>query len=821
MPPRPSVPRRLAAVSATTAVMVAFGLLSPADGATPSAPSTAADATASSDIDWTAKWIGRDTPQVWPQAGEQNPAPLLRREFGLDKRVANAKFSIAGLGYYEAWIDGRRVGDQVLDPPPSAFDQTAYSRTFDVTRMLRKGAHAIGVTLGRGYFAAPGMSPDLVGQANAPWRAEPRLLAQLDITFTDGTARRIVSDGSWKIADGPTRDALYLGEQYDARQAHPGWTNASYDDSAWQPAHEQPAPTKKVVPAATPPVKVTDTLAPVQVTTSATGSKVYDFGRVTAGWARITVSGAPGTQVTLTYGEQLKDDGTVYQPGILSPAALTHVDSYTLDGAKSQTWEPSFTRHGYRYIEVSASAPLTAFQVQGRVAHTALDSTGEFTSANPLLNTIHTNQRASLQDNMWGLPTDTPWRDRQGWTADAYLYLDSAALNFDVETFFGEWLRTWRESQKPDGSLPAIAPNPGGLPLYNDPSWGGTLVPTTWTVYQHYGNRDVLRDNYNAMARWMNLMRTTIAGTGGLYRGFSFGDWSSPGSEADNSVNLAPPEGSALTANADLYHEARTLARIADELGRADDAAGFDAMADDLAKAFNTAFFDPATNVYRTAVEAGYRQTSNVVALAYGLVPADRVDAVFANLVQDIVDRGTDLNTGAIGTKLLLPVLTEHGRGDLAYDLATQTDYPSWGNWVRNGATNSWETWANTGRDQSLNHAFLGTVDDWFYQHLAGIQAAAPGYREVHIAPVVPKDLRSASADVNTPRGTVSSSWRNQNGRLTLTVRVPDGTPTEVRVPLADASSTVTADRGATHVRNEDGYAVYRVTSGTHVFRVS
>ncbi|UGQ11553.1 glycoside hydrolase family 78 protein [Yinghuangia sp. ASG 101] len=821
MPSRPSVARRIAAVSAATAVVVAFGLLTPANGAAPSVPSAGFEVTAASDTDWTAKWIGRDTPEVWPEAGQQNPAPLLRREFRLDKRIANARLSIVGLGYYEAWIDGRRVGDQVLDPPPSAYDRTAYSRTFDVTTMLRKGDNAIGVTLGRGNFAAPGMSPDLFGQSTAPWRAEPRLLAQLDVTFTDGTTRRVVSDGSWRIADGPTRDALYLGEHYDARQAKPGWTDVSYDDAAWEFAREQPSPTRKVVPAAMPPVKVTDTLDPVKVTTSAAGTKVYDFGRVTAGWARITVNAAPGTKVTLTYGEQLEDDGTVYQPGLLSPAALTHVDSYTLDGGKSQTWEPGFTRHGFRYIEVSSTAPLTSFRIQGRVAHTALASTGRFTSANPLLNTIHANQRASLQDNMWGLPTDTPWRDRQGWTADAYLYLDSAALNFDVESFYGQWLRTWRESQTPDGSLPVIAPDPGGLPLYNDPSWGGTLIPTAWTVYRHYGNPDVLRDNYDAMARWMNLMRTSIAGTGGLYRGFSFGDWASPGSEADNSVNLAPPEGSALTANADLYHEARVLARIADELGRTDDAAGFDAMADNLAPAFNAAFLDAAHNVYRTEVEAGYRQTSNVVALAYGLVPADRTDAVFANLVKDIVDRGTHLDTGAIGTKLLLPVLTEHGRGDLAYELATQTDYPSWGHWVRSGATTSWETWSNAGLDQSLNHAFLGTVDDWFHQYLAGIRPAAPGYREVLVAPVVPKDLRFASASVKTPRGTVSSSWRHQNGKLTLTVRVPDGTPTEIRVPLPNASDTVTADRGATPVRYEDGCAVYRVTSGTHRFRVS
>ncbi|MFF0085835.1 family 78 glycoside hydrolase catalytic domain [Streptomyces canus] len=821
MPTRQPVSRRQVVQSAGAVLAVTLASVSPANGATPSDPAPTSEASTSPDVDWAAKWIGRDTPEEWPQSGQQNPAPLLRREFRLAKRVASARFSIVGLGYYEAWIDGRRVGDQVLDPPPSAYDQTSYSRTFDVTTMLRKGGNVIGVMLGRGYFASPRMSPDLFGLSQAVWRGEPRLLAQLDVMFTDGTSQRVVSDGHWKITDGPVRDALYLGEHYDARRAKPGWNSVSYDDSGWQPAREQLAPTRQVVPAVMPPVKVTGTLAPVRVTTSEAGTEVYDFGRVTAGWARIAVNGAPGTKVELTYGEQLNDDGTVYQPGAVSPAADTHVDSYTLDGKKLQTWEPGFTRHGYRYIEVSSSALLTSFKIQGRVVHTALSSTGQFDSADPLLNMIHANQRASLLDNMWGIPTDTPWRDRQGWTADGYLYLDSAALNFDVESLYAQWLRTWRESQKPDGSLPVIAPNPGGLPLYNDPSWSGTLIPTVWTHYQHYGDLDVLRDNYEAMSRWMNLMRRETADTNELYQGFSFGDWASPGTEASVDGNLAPPEGSALTANADLYHEARTLARVARELGRRDDAAVFTALADNLAKAFNAAFFDPSANVYRTDVEAGYRQTSNLVPLAYGLVPAGHGDAVFANLVKDLVNRGTHLNTGSIGTKLLLPVLTEHGRGDLAYELATQTSYPSWGNWVESGATTSWETWSNSTRDRSLNHAFLGTVDDWFYQHLAGIRAAAPGYRKLLIAPVVPKGLRFASANVTTPQGTVSSSWRNQHGWLTLTVGVPHGTPAEIRLPLPDASSTVTADSGAKEVRREVGYAVYRVASGAHEFRVS
>jgi alpha-L-rhamnosidase len=757
--------------------------------------------------EWTATWIGRDTPVVHPEHGQQNPAPLLRRYFDLDAQVVGARLSIVGLGYYVAWINGRRVGDQVLDPPPSQYNKTAFSRTFDVTQLLGEGRNAIGVELGRSYFASPqpaglvDTGEVIFGLAKAQWWQEPRLLAQLDITLTDGTIRRIVSDGTWKIAEGPTRDALYYGELYDARSAKPGWTDPAYDDALWTRAPEQTAPTEKVVPAGMPPVKVVNTLRPVKVMKLQAGVKVYDFGRHAAGWVRISTEGSAGTTITLRYGEQLDADGFVVDSSLGS-----HVDAYTLSGGGTEVWEPSFTRHGFRYVQAE-QAPEN-FAIEARVAHTALTSTGRFSCGNELLNTIHGNQRSSLQANMWGFPTDTPWRDRQGWTADAYLMLDSAALNFDVKGLYGQWLRTFRDAQRVDGSLPVIAPNPGvgvAEAFANDPSWAGTLILSAWDHFQHYGDRSVLQDNYAAMTRWMDLMDVTIRATGDLYQGWSFGDWASPGAEAEGSTNLAPPEGSALTANGDLYYEARLLARIARNLGRTADAIGYAAVAERIKTAFNAKFFDSQGDVYRTPdKDVGYRQTSNLVPLAYGLVPEDHERAVFDNLVDDIVGRGYRLNTGAIGTKILLRVLTEHGRADLAYRIATQTQYPSWGNWVKRGATTSWEVWDVNGPDQSMNHAFLGTVDDWFFMYLAGIRAAAPGYGELLIAPVFPEGLPDASATVGTPQGEVSSSWRRTGGRVTLTIDVPRGVPTEVRLPRSDGGSDV-----------------YRVSGGKHVFRTS
>jgi len=519
--------------------------------------------------------------------------------------------------------------------------------------------------------------------------------------------------------------------------------------------------------------------------------------------------------VTLTYGQTLNDDGTVYTwlPDM-------HIDTYTLSGEGREVWEPRFTRHGFQYVEVSfPDDAVDTFRIEARENHTALETTGRFDCGSSLLNRIHENQRRSLLLNHWGFPTDTSWRDRQGWTADTALFMDGAILNFaGVAEVYDRFLRSLRDARLPDGATPIYAPFGRETSLHNDPSWSGMLVLMPWTLYQHYGDPKYLRDNYEAMVTWMDLMDALILKSGDLYDGYSFGDHSSPGTEDAGTVALSSPEGGAITANGHLYLEARTLARIARLLDRPADAPRYDAMADRIATSFNAAYFDTAANVYATPAQQGYRQTSNLVPLAFGLVPADHEEAVLANLVADLVARGHRLNTGAIGTKLLLPVLTQHGLGDLAYEVATQTEYPSWGYWVGEGATASWETWSHKGPEQTLDHPFLGTVEDWLFMHLAGIQAAAPGYSEVRVAPVIPADLDRVSASVTTPHGRVPSNWLRDNGRLTLTVDIPPGLPTEIRLPFPEDDVEV-VDGQAAVADAQDGRTTYRTTSARTVLR--
>ena len=777
-----------------------------------------------SPADWSAKWIGRNDPAAPPALGEQAPAPLLRKDFTLGRDVVSARLHIAGLGYYVAWIDGRRVGEQVLDPGPTQYAKTAVYRSFDVTGMLRGGRNAIGVMLGRGYFGAT--TAEGFGWGTRPDRHEPRLIAQLDIRYRDGSTARVASDGSWQLADGPLTDDLYFGEHYDARREQPGWTAPGFSASGWTPAPVQASPTQRLAENTMEPVEVTDTRKPVRVTTAASGARVYDFGGQSAGWARIAVRGAAGTTVTLSYGETLKSDGTVFQQ---DTTGQSHVDSYTLSGSGLERWEPSFTRHPVRYIQVAyAPAAIRSFAIEARVNHNAVATTGAFESSNPLLNRIEDNQRATVLNNLWGFPTDTPWRDRQGWTADAWLYLDSAIDNFGMQRFYQQWLQSYRDSQNADGGLPVVVPvgGAGGLAaLATDPSWSGTFILDAWQLYQHYGDRSFVSDNYATAKRWMDLMATTIAGSGDVYGGFSFGDWASPGSE-HNGGSLAAPEGPDLatfkivplpTANGDLYEEARTLAQMARALGNASDAATYDALADRIRTAFNATFFDPAENTYQSSIAAGYRQTSNLVALDYGLVPAGHEQAVYANLVADIHAHGDHLNTGAIGTKMLLRVLTAHGDTDLAYTIATQTTYPSWGYWVSQGANTSWETWAQLDPIQTLDHAFLGTVNDWLYHDLAGIEPAAPGYARIEIKPAVPSGLDHAAASMDTVRGRVSSSWRRFGRSLALSVEIPANTTAEVSVPVRDGGAVRALD-DAQYLRTDGDYAVYAVGGGRHQF---
>ena len=766
-------------------------------------------------------WIGRVATSP-PSPGTERPEPLLRKEFELGKDVASARLHISGLGYYEAALNGDRVGDHQLDPGFTSYDKTVLYATHDVTAQLHRGANAIGVRLGRGFYATKTGGTFYQWYAT-PWNSDPKVKLELDVRFTDGSTTSVVSDPTWKAADGPTtRDSVLLGEVYDAQAEPEGWTAPGFDDALWAPAVLATPPQGVLRAQTAPPIRVTDATQPVAVTQPSPGVAVYDFGIPRAGWARVSLRGPAGTKVTLKYGEKLLDDGTVLHTGsFYAPDDQLQTDTYTLRGGGVETWEPRYSYKGYRYVQVEGSPELPeVVAIEGRVVHTDVRSVGGFDSSNEAFNGLHQAMRRSILSNLHSIPTDTPMYEKNGWTADAHLYGDSADRNFDMTAFWEKWMNDIRDAQRPAGDLPTIVPTPPrGFGDLIDPVWAAAYIYTNADLYTYYDDTRALRTHYDPMKRWIEHLEATIEGTNYIWEGYSFGDWVAPGYSF-------PPEGTRLVGTAFIYDQARTMARFARVLGRDDDAKHFDGLADTIATRFNEAFYNAEKGIYETdKKDVGYRQGSNLFALYFRLVAPDQRQRVLDNLVKDIHERGDHLNTGSPSTKMLLPVLTEGGYGDVAYRVATNPTYPGWGFWAAKGAKTMWEYWEENSR--SRNHAFLGTIDDWFFTHLAGLQPAAPGWKEIAVKPYLIGDLDHASASTVTPYGRVQTGWRRTGDGLELRVEVPPNASATVSVPTRDAGSVTESDRpagaapGVKPVGAADGYATYSVGSGTYVFHAA
>lgn len=769
----------------------------------------------------------QDPSQQWTRIAEvipgefagfpsSTPSPLLRKGFTVGKQVTSARVYICGPGYYVLSIDGKRVGDHVLDPSFTAYNKTAEYATYDVTSAVATlGPHAVGVTLGRGFY---GLYPgDTKYWGGAPWLSDtPKLIMKLQIDYADGSHDTLVTDSSWLTHDGPTtRDSIYAGETYDARLAIPGWDRPGADVHDWTPAAVVPAPTAQLVSERTDPIRIVDSMTADRITNPKPGSYVFHFPEVTAGWARLKVRGPAGTEVTLRYGERLRDDGTVDNdgdPGLTNGPVQT--DRYILSGNPGvQTWEPSFSYKGFQYVQVDGYPGVPdAGDVQAEIVHSDVRSAGSFDSSNPLLNTIDANSRRTILNNLHSILTDTPEFEKRGWLDDASILGATTTDNFAMRNFYRNWLISIQDDQNTNGAGVELSPNP--FPAgYADPEWAGAIVLIPWQLYQDYGDTDTLAAGFDSMARYVDYLTTQA--TGYIQPGI-YGDWASPNPDpVHETAAFAPPEGPQLTATAYYYKDTEATAQAARALGRDADAAHFEQLAQQIKAAFNARFLDAAAGIYRTERAIGYRQASNAIPLTFGLVPGDLVGKVAANLAADVEAHGNHLNTGDAGTKELLPALTDNGYADLAFAVATQLSYPGWGYQIGLGATTLWERWEQVSR--SYDHAFEGTIDDWFYRDLAGIKPAAPGYTQITIAPHVPSGLDHAAAQQDTVAGTISSSWTKTDGKLHLLVRIPANTTATVHVPLF-GHGTGTAPVGAQVLRTDENEAVYSVGSGSWQF---
>ncbi|HEX3815990.1 MAG TPA: family 78 glycoside hydrolase catalytic domain [Mycobacteriales bacterium] len=714
------------------------------------------------------------------------PAPLLRTEFEVTPDIVSARLYATGLGYHELFLNGERIGEAVLDPATTNYQKTVLYNCYDVTGLLRTGANALGATLGRGFY---GMREASVWAWNsAPWADEPKLLCQLEIVRADGSTKTVVSDDGWRIVDGPTRsDATYCGDLYDSTVEPVGWKSAGFDDGAWRPAATVAAPTGALRVQAMPPITVAGAIEPVAVDTRPDGSRVYDFGRVTAGWTTLRATGERGAAISLRYGEKLRESGDVDNDN-WHVDGETQSDCYVLSGTGEETWQPSFGYKGFRYVQTTAVGDIAQESLLAHPVHTAVAPAGEFFCSDELLNWIDRATGDTVLNNLQGIPTDTPFFEKNGWTADAHLIAESAIHRFDMHRFFRKWLGDFRDAQFDDGGIPVIVPT-SGWGAFTDPSWTDAYPLIAWNLYEFYGDLDVLAEHYEPLRRYTERLRDVCRTSGWLWPLFSHADWLPPG------YTLAP-EGPKVAGSVFVQVAARKMSDIARLLGRAGDAERYATFADDVTQAFNDAFLDKETGTYNSDIEAGYRQASNVLPLAFGMVPDDQVDAVVERLVRDVRDdHSGHLNTGALATKYLLPVLSAHGHADLALTVALQRTHPSWGFWRDQGAETLWEAWDADAR--SHDHYFLGTATQWLHEDIAGLRPGAPGFAEIEVRPVCLDDprLTHASARYSSVRGEIAVSWRTSDGRVELDVTVPVGARARVHLP-GPISGAVAAPAG-------------------------
>jgi alpha-L-rhamnosidase len=751
------------------------------------------------------------------------PARWLRKEFPVERKVRRATAYVSGLGLSELYINGKRMGDAVLSPGLTEYPQRVYYVTHDITRQLKRGQNALGVVLGNGRFFAPR------GKVPTETRSFgfPKLLFEMRIEYEDGSTAMVVSDSTWKITDhGPIRaNNEYDGEEYDARMEMPGWNLQGYDDSNWQPARTVSAPAGQLASEMTPPLRVMDTLKPVSMTQPRPGVFVFDLGQNLVGWCRLHVSGPRGTTVSLRHAETLKPDGTLYLDNLRS-ARVT--DTYILSGKRTEVYEPRFTYHGFRYVEVTGYPGRPNLStIEGRVVHDALEAVGDFACSDVLLNRIYQNIRWGVCGNYRSIPTDCPQRDeRQGWLGDRSAESKGETYLFNTAPLYTKWLQDMADAQRDSGSVSDVCP--AYWPLYSDNvTWPSSTVIIPEALREQCADEVVVRSHYESAKRWMNYMERFV--TNGIIARDSYGDWCVPPEDPKliHSGDPARKTAPALLATAYFFHDATLMAREAERLQKMEDARHFTELAENLKAGLNRKFLDEGAGQYDNG-----SQTSCVLPLAFGLVPEPQRVRIFQHLLAKIRDESHGhIGTGLIGGQWLMRVLSDNGRADVAYGIATQRTYPSWGYMIEKGATTIWELWNGDTADPSMNsgnHVMLvGDLGIWLFEYLAGIKADPnqPGFKHIIMHPEPVGDLKFVRAAHYSPFGWIVSDWTRDRAGLHWHITVPENTTATVYVPARDADSVTEGNRdafgapGVRFVGMKDGRAVFEVGSGDYKFQ--
>ncbi|MEU4656475.1 family 78 glycoside hydrolase catalytic domain [Streptomyces sp. NPDC023723] len=746
--------------------------------------------------------LTRVTGQRPPEPYLPSGLPLLTDDFALPKKVRSARLYIAGLGVYDATVNGQPVGDAVLEPANTTYGERVQYATYDVTDRLKKGANTVGVALGNGMSNVVSTADryrKLYGNLS-----DPKLIARLEVTLADGSIRTVTSGTDWRTALGPTTSSnWYGGEDYDARREIPHWDEPSGDRREWRHAVSVGAPGSAAQPAElsareTEPVRVVETLTGKEVD-GADGSRVFDLGRNIAGWPEITVTAPAGTTIRAYPAESLKD-GHAFQS--ISNVGAPLWDSYTAGGGRDETWHPDFSYHGFRYLELKGVPDGARITVRGKVLRTDNASAGTFDSSDPLIDGIHSLIRGAIQGNMMSVLTDCPSREKLGWLEQNQLVFPALAGNYDMRSYLRKIVRDMADAQTAEGLIPSTVPEYTSLPgaYRNDANWGGAFVLVPWQLYTTYGDKQTLETYYPKMREYAAFLETQVSG--GILD-YGLGDWFTP----DRTFPRA------VAGTYGYWRVVDALSRISAVLGDQDAATAYRAKADASAEALAAKYYDTATGTF-----GGGGQGAEALALDMGAYPAGERARLLGHLTSSVEAAGYHLLLGEISLPSAFRVLSGAGRDDLVHKIATQTTSPSYGYQVLAGNTTLGESW-DGGPGQSQNHFMLGAIDSWFTTRVAGIDQTADsvGYSRLLIDPAVAGALTSASGSYRTPYGTARTSWERVDGHFRLTVDVPAGSTAEVHVPTDGTRPTATP--GAKPPRIADGAAVYEVGSGHWTFR--
>ena len=758
--------------------------------------------------DWQGEWICHTLDST------AQPAPMFRKEFTIEKELHSARAYISGLGYYELRMNGEKIGDRLLDPAFTDYEDRALYATYDVTEQLQQGENAIGIVLGNGWYNVQTLA--VWDFETAPWRHSPSAIMQVQLEYIDGTTEVIATGTTWKTSAGPlVFNSIYSGEIYDARLEKEGWDKPGYNDTDWQNAIQPEKVVPQLVAQSMPPIRVTRELAPVNITNPQPNIFVADFGQNIAGITSLQISGKAGDTISVKHGEALYPDGMVDLTDI--DVYVLRRDStqdfqksmYILKGEGEESYEPRFTYYGFQYAEITVpdGYMIKPENIKAKFVHTDVKSAGSFQSSDTLLNQIHESTQWSYLSNLHGYFTDCPQREKNGWTGDANLASDLGIYNYFGINVYKKWLRDLADGQKENGELPVIAPT-GGWGYWQEPVWDGAFTNIPMNLYLYYGDQEMIAALYDRMklhfSFWQEKADHHLIDAG-------LGDWLA--------FNTQTPR--AFTSSVFHYYECVLLARFAGYLNKPEDVAYYSTLALEIKQAINAAYFKAEECSY-----ANGSQTALSCALYFGIVEKENTACVAEALADKIKANDTRLDVGLLGGKFILNTLSEHGYTDLAYALASSEELPSWGYWVKRGFTTLLENWdPDADQDISLNHIMLGEVDAWFYKYLGGIQAdeEAPGFKHILLKPYFAKDLEWVEVSHQSLFGEIKSHWKREGDKISWEIIVPPNTTASVYLP-AGAEGQVTVD--GSHINgneviadDEDKY--FNVGSGTYVVKIA